>query len=79
MPIDTEVLISARVMDLYVHLSRLYVAATLVDVEHSRFVSILYKVASQVTSHQGRFPNRGISDEHDFYFLTANVRMIAFT
>ena len=62
MPIDTEVLISARVMDLYVHLSRLYVAATFVDIEHSWGVLILYKVASQVASHQSRFSNRGISD-----------------
>ena len=66
--IDTEVLITTRIMDLNLYLLFLDIFGALVDVKYCRLVILRERIVEIVTD-QARFSNGGVTDEHYFYFL----------
>ena len=66
--IDTEVLITTRIMDLNLYLLFLDIFGALVDVKYCRLVILRERIVEIVTD-QARFTNGGVADEHYFDFL----------
>ena len=70
LPVDTQMVISTRIVDLNLYLTAFDVLCALVHIQHSRLI-LLRELIVEVVVDQARFTDGGVAHEDDFYFLLA--------